>query len=257
MPNVGGQKGNSGGMPLIEWTPPPVWMTVLAVDAMYFHAAKKALKRAVVATKTIDKAEMRVARHQGRIDRLNQQYEEGEIHDSAHYDKLEPLAIQMESLEYDVGAAYGPFLQHLATVHVFAAAALEAHVNIRAQELLAGRMLDFFDRLSLDAKWLFLPCLRALPGFDPGAQPFQGFDRLIRARDRLVHYRSQREPWRGSAVPPDFLADLGLSLKAAEGSLTTVREMAKELARQLDDREPWWLDAENPSYFEIEQEPSP
>lgn len=244
-------------MPRIDWTPPPVWMTVLAVDAMYFHAAKEALKRAVVATKTIDKAELRVARHQARIDRVNQQYEEDELDDSALYSKIEPLAIQMESIEYDVGAAYGPFLQHLATVHVFAAAALEAHVNIRAQELLAGRVFDLFDRLSLDAKWLFLPRLRGLAGFDPGAQPFQGFDRLIRIRNKLVHYRVQREPWRGSAVPPQFLADLGLSLEAGEGSLTTLREMAKELARQLGDREPWWLDAENTSYFEIEQDRSP
>ncbi len=244
-------------MPLTEWTPPREWMTVLAVDAMYFHGAKEALKRAAAATKAIDKAEMRVGRHQAKIDRVNQQLEEGGLDDSAHYDKPEPLAVQMESIEYDVGAAYGPFLQHLATVHVFAAAALEAHVNIRGQELLSGRVLDLFDRFSLDAKWLLLPRLRGLPGFEPGAQPFQGFDRLIRTRNRLVHYRVQREPWRGSAVPPQFLADLGLSLEAAEGSITTVREMAKELARQLGDREPWWLDAENPSYFEIEQERNP
>ena len=241
-------------MPIIEWTPPPVWMTVLAVDAMYFHAAKEALKRAVAATKAIDKAEIRVARHQAKIDRVNQQREEGKLDDSAHYDKLEPLAIQMESVEYGVGAAYGPFLQHLATVHIFAAAALEAHVNIRGQELLTGRALDMFERLSLDAKWLFLPRLRGLAGFDPGAQPFQGFDRLVRIRNKLVHYRVQREPWRGSAVPPQFLEDLGLSLEAAERSIATVRGMAKELARQLGDREPWWLDAENPSFFEIEQE---
>jgi hypothetical protein len=46
--------------------------------------------------------------------------------------------------------------------------------------------------------------------------------------------------------------ELGLSLAAAEQSLVTVRDMAKELARQLGDREPWWLEAENPSFSEIE-----
>jgi hypothetical protein len=241
-------------MPMIEWTPPPVWMTVLAVDAMYFDAAKRALSRANAATKAIDKAEMRVARHQAKIDRVNQQHEEGELDASDHYNKLEPLAIEMESVEYDVGAAYGPFLQHLAATHVFAAAALEAHVNIRGQELPAGRTLDLFERLSLDSKRLFLPRLRGLAGFDPGTQPFQGFDRLIRIRNKLVHYRVHREPWRGSAVPPQFLEELGLSLEAAEGSIAAAREMAKELARQLGDREPWWLDAESANYFEIEQE---
>jgi hypothetical protein len=245
-----------GGMPLIPSTPSPAWMTVMAVDAMLFHAAKEALKRAVVATRAIAKAETRVARHQAKIDLVRQRYEEGALDESVFYNRFEPLAIQMESLEYDVGAAYGPFLQHVATVHVFAAAALEAHVNIRAQELLEGRSLEVFDRFPLDAKWLFLPRLRGLPGFVVGAQPFQGLDRLIQTRNRLVHYRLRREPWRGSATPPKFLADLGLSLKAAEGSVATVREMAKELARQLGDPAPWWLDAENPSYFDIEQDRS-
>jgi len=241
-------------MPLIKWISPPVWMTVLAVDAMYYHAARQAFKMAGKSTKAIEKAEERVARFQAKIDSLNEQHEEGEIDDSTHYDKLEPLAIQMESVEYGVGAAYGPFLQHLATVHVFSAAALEAYVNIRGRELLTGRMWDLFERLALDAKWLFLPPLRGLLGFDPGAQPFQGFDRLIKVRNKLVHYRLQREPWQGSAVPPEFLQELGLSLAAAEKSLVTVRDMVKELARQLGDREPWWLEAEKPSFFQIEQQ---
>lgn len=36
------------------------WMTVLAVDAMHFYAAKQALVRATEATKAIGKAEMAV-----------------------------------------------------------------------------------------------------------------------------------------------------------------------------------------------------
>lgn len=239
-------------MPLTEWTP-PTWMTVLAVDAMYFHAAKEALVRAAGVTKGIDKAEMRVVRCQAKIDRLNEWYEADEV-GAGYYDRLEPLARQMEDLEYGVGAAYGPFLQNLATVHVFAAAALEAHINIRGQELLSGRSLVLFERLSLDAKWLFLPRLHGHIGFDPGAQPYQGFDNLIRIRNKLVHYKVQREPWCGSAVPPQFLGAIGLSLEAAEESVATVREMAKKLARQLSERSPWWLEADNPSFFEIEQE---
>jgi hypothetical protein len=83
-------------MPLTEWTPPREWMTVLAVDGMYFHAAREALKRAGATTKAIEKAEMRVAGHQAKLDRLNQQLEERRLTESAHYEKLEPLAIQME-----------------------------------------------------------------------------------------------------------------------------------------------------------------
>jgi len=231
-------------------------MTVLVVDAMYFHAARQAFERAGQSIKLIERAEKRVARHQAKIDSINEQLEEGEIDDSTHYDKLEPLAIQMDGLEYQLGAAYGPFLEHLAAVHIFSTAALEAHVNIRGQELLSGRTWDLFERLSLDAKWLFLPRFHGLPGFDPGAQPFQGFDRLIKIRNKLVHYRVRREPWQSSGVP-EFLEELGLSLAAAEQSLVTVRDMAKELARQLGDREPWWFEAEEVSFFEIEQERAP
>lgn len=241
-------------MPIIQWSPEPAWMTVLAVDAMYFHAAQQAYERARSSTKAIDRAEQRVARLQSRIDRLNEQRDEGELGASAHYDKLEPLAIRMEDVEYGVGVAYGPFLQYLATVHVFCAAALEAHVNIRGQELLTGRMFDVFERLPLDAKWLLLPTVRGLQGFEAGAEPFQGFDRLTRIRNKLVHYRVRREPWRGSAAPPDFLDELGLSLAEAKRSLASVGAMTTELAKQLGERTPWWLTARAPSFFEIERE---
>ena len=240
-------------MPLTEWKP-PAWMTVLAIDAMYFHVAKEALARAAGVTKEINKAEVRVARWQAKIDRLNELHEADALKDSDYYNRMERLAIQIEDLEYGVGAAYGPFLQSLATVHVFAASALEAHVNIRGQELLAGRALVSFERLPLDAKWLFLPRLLGLRGFDPGAQPFQGFDRLIRIRNKLVHYKVQREPWCGSDVPPQFLGAIGLSSEAAEESVATVRDMANELARQLGDSAPWWLNADGPSFFQLEQE---
>lgn len=239
---------------LIDQAPEPVWVTSLAVDAMYFHAARQAFKDAEESTKAVEKAELRASRHRTKFDRVNQQYEDGKIDDSTRYDKIERLAIQMEDIDYEVGAAYGPFLQHLATVHVFSAAALEAHINLRGQELLEGRVWDSFERLSLDAKWLFLPRLRDLHGFDPGAQPFQDFDQLIKFRNKLVHYKIQREPWLGSAGPPEFVGELGLSLEQTEQSLASVRSMAKELARQLGESEPRWLDAENTSYFKFKIE---
>jgi hypothetical protein len=239
-------------MPVTEWKP-PVWMTVLAVDAMYFHAAKEALTRAARATKEIKKAEVRVARWQAKIERLNELHDADALKDSDYYNRMERLSIQIEDLEYGVGAAYGPLLQSLATVHIFAASALEAHVNIRGQELLAGRELGLFERLPLDAKWLFLPRLLGLIGFDPGAQPFQNFDRLVKVRNKLVHYKVQREPWGGSDVPPQFLDAIGLSSEAADESVATVREMVKEFARQLGESAPWWLNAGNPSFFQLEQ----
>jgi hypothetical protein len=199
------------------------WYHVLEVDAMYFHAARQAHARGTASLRAIDRCERRVARHEARIKALNELLREGRIDQNAHYDELEPLAIQIESLGYDVGAAYGILLGNVGTVHILSAAALEAHINIRAERFFSsGRLLQAFERLSLDAKWLLFARVRGLPGFDPGREPFQGFDRLIKTRNKLVHYKTRRELWHGSGVPPQFLVDVGLTIEAAAQSLRAV-----------------------------------
>lgn len=192
-------------------------------------------------------------RHRAKIDALNALLSDGEIDYALHYDRLEPLAIQMDSVEYGVGTAYGMLLEHVGAVHILCAAALEAHVNIRGEQLLSGRHLRTFERLALDAKWLFLPPLCGLAGFGPGAQPFQGFDRLVKIRNRLVHYKPEREEWHGTAEPPGFLVDLGLTMDAADESLTSARGMVCRLASQLGEREPWWLGSEHSNFFEVRE----
>jgi len=235
-------------------SPPPVWHTVLAVDAMYFHAARQTHAKGVASVRGIERAEKRVARHQEKIDAINEMFSKDEIDASRHYDKLEPLAIQMESVEYGVGTAYGLLLEHVGMVHILSAAALEAHINFRADQVFSGRLWNAFEHLSLDAKWLFLPRVLGLAGFETGAEPFQGFDQLIKIRNRLVHYKTRREPWRGSAAPPEFLVDLSLTIEAAEQSLAAVKGMTTELAKQLGEKPPWWLASEGSNFFEIQVE---
>lgn len=229
-------------------------MTVLAVDAMYFHAAMESLGRAAAASLAVKKADTKVARHLSKIEALKEEHEREDIADLAYHERLERLAIQMEDIEYGVGATYGPLLQRIAAVHFFAVASLEAHVNQRAQQHFGGQPLDEFEKLSLRGKWLFLPKMLGVPGFDPGQEPFQAFGSLIRWRNRLVHYRAQREPWDGSSDPPHFLQRLGLSVASARKAVATVPKMVKILAQQLGDDEPWWLDADKPSYFEVQME---
>jgi hypothetical protein len=232
---------------------PPNWYNLLEVDAMYFHAARQAHAKGVASVRAIDRAESRVARHQARIDALNEMLSEGRIDHSAHYDKLEPLAIQIEGLEYGVGAAYGILLGHVGTVHILSAAALEAHINIRAEHFFSsGRLLEAFERLSLDAKWLLFPRVRGLPASDPGSEQFQGFDRLIKIRNKLVHYKTRRELWRGPSAPPEFLVDLGLTIEAAAQSLAAVKGITTELAKQLGESPPWWLEHKGTNFFKIQ-----
>jgi hypothetical protein len=245
-------------MILIPSNPPTPWFTTLAVDAMCYHMARQLRSQAASSLRDIARAEEAVEVHKSRIASLNAQLEEGEIDEATHYDLVEPLAIEMDNVEYRVGVAYGLLIEHVGAVHVLCASSLEAHINIRADRLLTGRNLKAFERLQLEAKWLFLPRLLGLAGFDPGIEPFQGFDRLIRLRNRLVHYKPEREEWfGGTARPPAFLADLGLTLEAADDSLKSVQGMVSDLAKQLGDTELSWLDSDSTNFFKIGPEESP
>src|SRR5258706_11980898 len=96
--------------------PEPVWHSVLEVDAMYFHAARQVRRRSERCGVAIQRAERRVSAHQAKIDALNAAFGEDEMNSSTHYNRLEPLAIQMESVEYGVGEAYGILLENVAGV---------------------------------------------------------------------------------------------------------------------------------------------
>ena len=234
----------------------PRWNTVLAVDAMYFQMALRVRSEFRGARSKVSKAEGRAADVQAEIDRINEMRNQRRIEHDTHYDKVEPLAIQMEDLEYDVGVAYGALLKPVATIHLLCVASLEAHINIRAEQSMSGRLWQSFERLSVSAKWLFFPSLVGLVGFDPGAQPFQSFGRLIKIRNKLAHYKPRREPWTVTGVKPEFLNDLGLTVEDAERSISTVRSMVTHLAKQLGEQKPSWLEAGMSNFFEIEREPT-
>jgi hypothetical protein len=231
---------------------PPTMMSILAVDALYYHAARKACSQAVACMRRIERAEGRIATLQRKIDALTHTPEgEGDSQLALrNYTALEPLCFQMEGAEYQLGEAYGPMLQNVALVHILSASSAEAHINIKAQGRLHGRDWDAFERLSVDAKWLFLPKLLGLPGFESGRQPFQGFDSLLRIRNRLVHYHIHAEPWDSPGVP-EFLTALGLNVELGERSLEAVRGMVSELAHQFREEAPSWLTRPKANFFEV------
>jgi hypothetical protein len=227
-------------------------MSVLAVDAMYFHAAQQALSRASEYTKRIDQVMGVIERLQGKIDALScgpDGEKDGEI-TSRNCAKLESLYIQMEGAEYRLGEAYGPVLQNMAAVHILCAASAEAHINMQAQDHLHGRDWSTFERLPVDAKWLFLPKLLSLPGFDPSRQPFQDFDALLHIRNKLVHYRIHKEPWDSPGIP-GFLTELGLNVESGERSVNAVRGMLTGLAQQLRQDQPHWFTGGRENFFEV------
>ena len=119
---------------------------------MYFHMARQLRVRANVSPRQIEKANRRVVAHQAKIDALNQLLTDDEIDSATHYDRFELLAIQMESIEYGVGTAYGLLLEQVGTIHMLCIAALEAHINIRGEEVLSKRQWKTFERLSVDGE---------------------------------------------------------------------------------------------------------
>jgi hypothetical protein len=237
--------------------PSPDWSTTFSVDAMFYGAARKARERGEAATNDIHRAEKRVFMCRMEMDAIKERSErQGEDRDS-YRDEFEPLAIEIENLEHRVVEAHGAVLRELVLAHILSAAALEAHINIRAETLLPDHEWAAFERLAIVDKWLFLTRLRGLSDLDVGAQPFQELDRLIKIRNRLVHDKLEKDPHHGFEDPASFGQKWALTFDDVDRSLKVVKEMVEQLASQLgEDRGPCWLDSPG-SHFRDGSEQKP
>ena len=236
--------------PLLSTVPIEAHVSLM-LDAMYLNEAERALELAIKGGRSVEMAMQ-------KVERLNQIseciLEEHHGNKLAAYDDLEPICIQLEGAEYELGAAHAPVLQAIAVVHILAAASLEAHINGRAIHLLSGKHFELFERFSLEAKWTTLPKLLNLAGFDVGAEPFQSFSRLVKLRNALVHYKAKQEDWAPPGVP-GFLCQLGLTQEDGARSIKAAKGMINGLARQLRDNEPFWLRCKDKiNYFNVEFE---
>lgn len=218
---------------------PPSWSTTLLLDAMYYHAAKENYQAAKTTLKGIEKAEKAFSKLKAKEKRVLERH----VGDSSRaYDALEPIYIQMEGAEYDIGNAYGPHLQHLALTHILCIATAEAHINQIAKNILSGKFLDQFEKVPLEGKWLFLPKFIGRDSFDQGQEPFQSFSRLVKFRNELVHYKGKKEHWESFEQGlPKFFDKLGLSIPMALRSLKTVKAMILELSKMTRNEPPYWL----------------
>ncbi len=218
---------------------PPEIFTRLAIDAMYFHAARQSFEYTLAAQSRVTRASRRHDELRERAAGILQRYK-GDHYRA--YDELEPVYIQMEGTAYKIGAAMGPVLRAFAITHILCAATLESHINSQAEEFLRGFHFKKFSKMDLETKWLVFPRLMGLESFDPGAEPFQGFTQLVRFRNLLVHYRTHSEPWADPGVP-GFLRDLGLTKDAAAKSIESVKGMVAKLAGTLKQKAPFWLES--------------
>src|SRR5437879_612440 len=91
----------------------------LSVDAMYLSEAEKALDRAVKGWTRVERGIRKTERLRNRQERIVERHG-GDTWRA--YDDLEPVCIQLENAEYELGVAYAPVLRSIAVVHVMAAA---------------------------------------------------------------------------------------------------------------------------------------
>lgn len=213
------------------------WETHLAVDAMYFLAARQAHERAKGSIKNIQLAENRFAALDKEFsDTLSKHG--GDSHSAAG--ELEPIGIQLSNTHDEIGLAYAPLIREVAVVHILSTSSLEAHINAIAKDLLKGKDLYYFQGLRLAAKWLFLPKMLGFLGFKTGQQPFQGFSKLLKFRNKLVHYKGSKEKWVYGAAP-QFIKELGLTIQDSQESIESVENMISGLAQQRGIDAPYWL----------------
>ncbi len=233
------------------------FLTSLRVDAMYLHSARLALDRGASHTDGINEATQQFKELKEREGRINEQHcdDEGEAEVV-----LESIAIQMvEHVHPILEEAYSKCIHEWAAVHIFCAAALEAHINSRAQALLSGKLYEEFDKLSLEGKWLVLPRLAGRETFDPGSQPYQSFAKLVRFRNRLLHHKQRPEPHQIGSAAPETLLRLGLNFESGKASLDAAIRMIKRLAELLKEPHPDWVikNPENFFLYEIKKTPIP
>lgn len=160
------------------------------------------------------------------------------------------MYIQMVDADYQIAEAFAPFLRNISHVHIFSAASLECHINARATKKLSSTEFQEFDKLSLTGKWLFSPQIVGIGQYNPGKQPFQSLIKLMKIRNKLMHYKERSENWSGMSVPR-FLPELGFTNKDARVSLKAAEKMIASLAVKMGEEAPVWLKHDVAERFEF------
>lgn len=155
-----------------------------------------------------------------------------------------------EAAEESLRRQFGLLLQALVMTHVLSAMCLEAYINAVASEHLSGRLFDAFDRLSQSDKWLLLPHVLSSQSFDPGSEPFQGFQLLLRRRNRLVH--AKNNDLAELLLPTGRVEDLiEGGVEDAHRSIKTIDAMTRRLAELISIASPAWLELEGVEPFHV------
>lgn len=220
--------------------------SALNIDAMFFNLATNNLSHAINNENIVHETKTELASIKWLDD-----YKAWNLGDEIDVCFTDDEIAYVEELEERHNSAFSIFLQSIAATHIFCAAALEAYINKKSAIFLNGKLLDNFDKLSLEGKWLFLPNLFSQTSFNPGEQPFQGFSHLIKIRNKLVHYKEIKVPYSYNEKSTKLYDQLGLSLKDANNSLEATKGMISKLAEIQKTPSPAWINTTPSSYLKL------
>ncbi len=130
---------------------------------------------------------------------------------------------------------------------VFSALSAEAFINYYVtRKKSAGFLERYLDKLTPEQKWYLVPSLlnngRSL---EPGKEPLQGLNKLVKVRNRVVHAKSSSQKVSG---PLNLTKGRfgGPSLEEARKGVATVRALVKGLATIDPVVDMAWLDNTRP-----------
>jgi hypothetical protein len=213
------------------------WEIRLAMDALYFHAAIEAFKEA-------KSSDIRVKDTSQKLESISKDVETVYTSCSGDQqernDRIDPLRREYQAVLDERDTAYRQYLQSLAIIHILCAASLENFIYSLSKNKCSRVWFNNFKKLSLEGKWLLLPKILALEGFNPGEQPFQAFSDLVGFRNELIHFKEHKEEW-VIGETPSFLKKIGLTLDLAENSISCVRKLVSEVSKQMGNNVPYWI----------------
>jgi hypothetical protein len=214
---------------------------VLALDGMHFQQACALADAASSAEAEFSKWQGYVQETNAEIDPLIEERDDDEESNYELTDKIHDLCVVLNRHWESFNFAADALVQSVAATHILCGSALESHINMRAEEVLATRDFEEFDKLSLTGKWLLYPKLISVGSFNPGTKPFQDLQKLVSRRNALVHYKVRREKTKQLFDMPSLIEDLGLRAVNCRESLSAVRDMVRALAKVERREAPDWL----------------
>jgi hypothetical protein len=220
----------------------------LAIDRIYYCEAIRISELASATHRDFVEAQKAVsAGKDNLLDYLNNH--ERDPNDTSDDAVSDGLSDELNDRWAPVEIAATELVRKVATAHILFAASLEAHINIRAERILQEDKFKEFEKLSITDKWLNYS-KDVGKRFDRGREPFQGFRRLIKRRNALLHFKAKRTQTHDPFEVPQFVKELGLLAPATQQSLSAARAMIVALAEMERRDVPEWIDGGDFSAFD-------